>query len=107
MTENKEETAKVTHNFGSDFLTSDRLRRQKKRKILAHTYIYTETRKQEREREHSRSSTPRVNGNERKQMAHWAQGIKEEAIETLFPVSFESLDCQERKKGRLDQVDGN
>jgi hypothetical protein len=53
MTENKEETAKVTHNFGSDFLTSDRLRRQKKKENTGthiHIHAHTETRKQERER---------------------------------------------------------
>jgi hypothetical protein len=50
MTENKEETAKVTHNFGSDFLTSDRLRRQKKGKYW-HTHTYTRTHRDEKARE--------------------------------------------------------
>ena len=49
MTENKEETAKVTHNFGSDFLTSDRLRRQKKENTGPHRD--EKARERERERE--------------------------------------------------------
>ena len=50
MTENKEETAKVTHNFGSDFLTSDRLRRQKKENTGPHRDEKARERERERER---------------------------------------------------------